>query len=300
MLPFTFRQIQAFLALCEKGTFAEAASELGVSQPAVSRLIKSLEDQLGFDLVDRRRGHPAQISARGKTFQVKAQSFVDYGQRLGATKKPKRETRLVSIRSYVGGHIMSEYLRQQLPQFHQRFPHVAFEFVKEKQRRDIVEDIVRGKIDFAVFSLMESAKIDGEIVGYDEAGIVAAAGTFPHVSDPAALAELPFALPPKASLEEQIVLDGLAAGGITPTHIYARAPFPENRLALAAGGQCVTYSTASVRASFPQYRLEVIRPMPRWTRWLYLSPRLDGEIATAIRSTILSCLAPSRADRGPE
>lgn len=49
----TLRQIQAFLAVTELGSFTRAADRLGISQPALSQLVRDLEAQLGMRLIDR-------------------------------------------------------------------------------------------------------------------------------------------------------------------------------------------------------------------------------------------------------
>lgn len=49
------RQLRALLAVAQTGRVAKAAVQLGVSQPAVTRAIQSLEDQIGVKLFDRTR-----------------------------------------------------------------------------------------------------------------------------------------------------------------------------------------------------------------------------------------------------
>jgi len=48
-----FRQLEMFQAVAEQGTFTKAASQLHVSQSAVSRQVKLLEDELGQALLHR-------------------------------------------------------------------------------------------------------------------------------------------------------------------------------------------------------------------------------------------------------
>ncbi|CAM3668407.1 Transcriptional regulator, LysR family [Bordetella sputigena] len=50
------RQIEAFKAVIEHGTVSQAAIVLGVSQPAVSKLLAHLEAETGLHLFDRVRG----------------------------------------------------------------------------------------------------------------------------------------------------------------------------------------------------------------------------------------------------
>ena len=52
-MKITFRQIDAFKTLVLVGTMTESARLLGISQPAVSRLVSDLEDEVGFRLFER-------------------------------------------------------------------------------------------------------------------------------------------------------------------------------------------------------------------------------------------------------
>ncbi|MBR4953815.1 MAG: LysR family transcriptional regulator [Oscillospiraceae bacterium] len=53
-------QISCFLAVVEEGSFAKAANALFISQPAISKSISKLEEELGFPLLERKVGalHP--------------------------------------------------------------------------------------------------------------------------------------------------------------------------------------------------------------------------------------------------
>src|SRR5690625_5073936 len=50
------RQVEAFKAVIEKGSVTAAAMAMHVSQPSVSRLLRSLEDSVGFPLFAREKG----------------------------------------------------------------------------------------------------------------------------------------------------------------------------------------------------------------------------------------------------
>src|SRR6266571_5126021 len=60
------RQLAAFCAVVERKSFSQAAERLGVTQPAVSLQIRSLEQRLGRKLLDRsgRRVEPTEAGLR--------------------------------------------------------------------------------------------------------------------------------------------------------------------------------------------------------------------------------------------
>src|SRR3954467_14830708 len=60
------RQLAAFCAVVERRSFSQAADQLGVTQPAVSLQIRSLEKRLGRQLLDRsgRRVEPTEAGRR--------------------------------------------------------------------------------------------------------------------------------------------------------------------------------------------------------------------------------------------
>lgn len=51
-----YRQLQAFLATIQKGSFSRAAMAMSMSQPSISRLIKDLQDDIGFELFKKQKG----------------------------------------------------------------------------------------------------------------------------------------------------------------------------------------------------------------------------------------------------
>lgn len=53
--PLNVSRLQQLASVVRCGSFSEAAAELGVSQPALSRAVRSLERQLGVKLLDRGR-----------------------------------------------------------------------------------------------------------------------------------------------------------------------------------------------------------------------------------------------------
>ena len=65
----TFPEIEAFLSIAETGSFTAASKKLFISQPALGRRIKALEEELGYSLFVRSKGvRNAVLTRQGEAF----------------------------------------------------------------------------------------------------------------------------------------------------------------------------------------------------------------------------------------
>jgi DNA-binding transcriptional LysR family regulator len=90
----TFDQLVAFLAVAREGSFTAASASLHKSQPAVSKLVRNLEDELGVELFDR-GSYRAALSDAGRLFYERAAAVVEetdalrsFGMELGGKIEP--------------------------------------------------------------------------------------------------------------------------------------------------------------------------------------------------------------------
>ena len=91
----TSLQIIYFLKAAECMSFSKAAEELYVSQPSVSRQIKQLEEELGFQLFDRSLKHQISLTAAGMVFRDSFRRFAQgYQQARAAAAEVSRQTTL--------------------------------------------------------------------------------------------------------------------------------------------------------------------------------------------------------------
>ena len=67
--------LEAFIAVAELGSFRRAASQLGLSQPALTRRLQRLEAVTGTELLDR-RSQPIRLTAAGTALLPEAQDSI--------------------------------------------------------------------------------------------------------------------------------------------------------------------------------------------------------------------------------
>ena len=67
VLPFTLQQLRIFKAIASEKSFTQAAEILFVSQPSLSKQIKTLENRLGILLLNR-TGNKISLTEAGSVF----------------------------------------------------------------------------------------------------------------------------------------------------------------------------------------------------------------------------------------
>jgi DNA-binding transcriptional LysR family regulator len=108
------RQLTAFVAVADTLHFGRAAERLGIAQPAVSQLIRRLEDQLAVTLFER-TSHRVSITPAGQELLPDARAAVATVQRLGerASKLAEGSTATLRVATTEGiGARLAELLRR--------------------------------------------------------------------------------------------------------------------------------------------------------------------------------------------
>jgi DNA-binding transcriptional LysR family regulator len=83
--PMEISQIRYFLATCRALNFTAAARSCGVSQPTLSLAIKSLEQEFGQPLFDRRR--PVQLTDFGRRIYPQLKEIMESVEKVAAMAK---------------------------------------------------------------------------------------------------------------------------------------------------------------------------------------------------------------------
>jgi DNA-binding transcriptional LysR family regulator len=143
------RQLAAFCAVVERRSFSHAAEQLGVTQPAVSLQIRSLEKRLGLQLLDR-SGRRVEPTEAGNRLYRSAQRLLAMEEQLLADLGSEAEGELVGrleigASTGPGGTVLPVVLGQ----FQRLHPevHVALA-VSDTQH--VVEQVARREVELGV------------------------------------------------------------------------------------------------------------------------------------------------------
>ncbi len=244
------RQLRAFVAVAEEGTFTAAARRLHVAQQSLSQQIRTLETQLGATLFER-SSRGAQLTGIGAVLLREARPVLAQAER--ATEAVRRAARgeqgelRVGFLSSLANYLMPPVLRA----FRERHPQVALR-AQDVTIAELVAGLREGRLDAGLTRppLVED-------LATEEVMRERAAAVLPERHPLAAREELTLAdlageawvLTPRDSWppwHRKYDAD-FARAGYRP-RVVERGASPQNLLALVAAGVGVTRLPLSARS----------------------------------------------------
>lgn len=146
--PLRLRQLEALMAVTHHGSMTKAAEEMGISQPAVSRLIADLGTTLGFALFDRRDGQlvPTQ---EVRFLKPNIDRVLDLMKQIGEVSHDITERRAGHIRVACLPGFATSHLPGVVARFATDRPGVSFTIEPDRPER-ILEWMVGEQFDFGI------------------------------------------------------------------------------------------------------------------------------------------------------
>lgn len=229
-----FRHLDAFSAIARAGSFKQAAAELNLTQPAISKALKELEGILGVALMERDRSG-VKLTQKGEVFlQFAEQSTaaLRHGLRSVRTGGAAKE----HLKLGVLPSVASSLLPRAVSVFSEGNPDTLLE-VHEGPHQDLTSRLRSGRLDLVVGRLGRPETMQGLVFRqlYSEEVVVVAAPTSAatsvrHFED---LDKFRVLYPPSESAIRPLVARMLISRGV---------PLFQNRIetASAAFGRAVT------------------------------------------------------------
>lgn len=169
-------QLRAFVTVVDRGSFSEAARELGISQPAVTMQVQALESDLGATLLDRRYRR-VDLTEAGRSLLPHARRVLDQleAARLDIDHLSGTISGRLSIAtSTTPGVYIVPFV---LGAFIQQFPEVGVA-ISVHDTAEVVEAVETGHAQLGVTgATVRGARVTFEELGRDELILIAS----PHV-----------------------------------------------------------------------------------------------------------------------
>lgn len=141
------KYIEAFSAVIATGSISGAARQLGVSQPAVSQLIRKLEDSVGAPLFVRRNG-AIFPTLRAESLREDAADLLTQIDRIQMHLSRSQTEVLSTIRLSASMTITNEMLPSLINEMHKVHPTTTY-YVNSLPLKNMVEAVSEGHVDFA-------------------------------------------------------------------------------------------------------------------------------------------------------
>ncbi len=142
------RHLRYFLAVGETLSFTKASARLRIAQPALSRQVQALEDEIGVDLLKR--------SPRGVTLTAEGKLFLEEArEHLKRLDESVEKVRALARGQYGDLHIgyspspTVEILPPALAAFQKAYPHVNV-LLHDASQREIVDGFQNGTLELAI------------------------------------------------------------------------------------------------------------------------------------------------------
>ncbi len=145
------RQIKYAILLSESGSFSEVSEKLNISQPALSKQILALENELGVRLFNR-NGSPYILTPAGEYFIREAREIVFREERLLRTIEQFKEGNMgnlfIGITPFRSSYLMPKMIKR----FKESYPNIQIK-LREVGSEVLRKEAAEGKFDFAVVNL---------------------------------------------------------------------------------------------------------------------------------------------------
>jgi DNA-binding transcriptional LysR family regulator len=147
----TLGQLRTFVSAAKLGSFVKAADSLGISQPAVSDQISTLESRLHDQLFQRRRGTTPVLTPRGLAVLREAETILEANDRL--LRNLGTNTRRESIHVAIGPHLRDRYFNPLISEIYRHYPLVDIELHPMQTYEDAIRLLNKGELDIVVSTL---------------------------------------------------------------------------------------------------------------------------------------------------
>lgn len=147
----SIRQLESLVAVADSRSFRRAASNLGISQPALSAQVQAAEQVLGIQVFERDR-RSVLITPAGEDVVSRAREALIAVDAVGDAARRRGEPLVGALRLGVIPTIAPYWLPALLPEVHRRFPKLEL-ILREDQTSRLLSLLSAGQLEIALLAI---------------------------------------------------------------------------------------------------------------------------------------------------
>ncbi|WP_077622457.1 selenium metabolism-associated LysR family transcriptional regulator [Sediminibacillus massiliensis] len=271
------KRIQAFVLVVEKGSFSAAAELTGLSQPAISQQIKTLEKDLDVPLLERTSSALRPTPAGNYVYKAGSDLLSQWNEMAEGVRA--FHSTLTGILRIGASTIPGTYLAPSwISQFNKSFSKVDM-IMDIQDSGNVLSSLIDKKIDIAITS-SESAsqEVVSEPVAHDSLVLISPIGhplgNTVYPKDPCNLVSYPFVLREPGSGTLKTMEAGLEQCGLSLSDIQVVAQFGSTESLISAVEHGLGISYVSRLAAAPAVkagRVQLVSEMKPFSQTYYMS-----------------------------
>jgi LysR family nitrogen assimilation transcriptional regulator len=160
------RRLRTFVAVAELGTVSKAALRLRITQPALSRQIMDLQQELELRLFDR-VGRRLILTAEGEQFLGHCRGVLAHIDALGERAEVLRRGNTGVLKVAAPPHTIESVLSPFLPRYAERFPNVHVK-LSEALGREQTAMLERGEVHIGIRHDQGDRRFESRVLPPDE------------------------------------------------------------------------------------------------------------------------------------
>lgn len=154
--------LRQFVVIAEMGHVTRAAERLGVTQPALSAMVKKLESEVGASLLDR-TGRGVELTEAGRVFLEHAEASVRRADEAVASVRELVGLESGSIRVGGGATAVAHLLPSVVSEVRRDHPALRF-YVREAGSLAVAEAVISGELDLGIVTMPVAGVGVGELL----------------------------------------------------------------------------------------------------------------------------------------
>ena len=282
------KKLEAFIMVVEKNSFSEAASSLKSSQPNVSLKIKSLEEDLGFELLDRGvsgiRPTPAGMLVYSAAKEI-TQRWRTLEDELGEFKGILTGTLTIGASTIPGTYLLPDWIKK----FRNLYPKVEVK-IEIGDSRKVLDKLQDHQVDVGIIGLHQNSKlIKSKPIASDSLVLITPNGhPLVHSANPdfAQIKQYDFVLREEGSGTRKMMEDYLTVKGFSVADLKTAVSIGSTEAVIAAVESGLGISLISRLAALPAAKADRIRIIDKFEpfqRDFYFAVHADSENRSIIK-----------------